>query len=196
METSRKHTMQLFLNRVFCKEGCIPLEEWQHWSEQNIHYPYQEDKVGGLSYTPITKNQSIIKTKTNTYNSKMNDLYNKNKDSENSRWIILDTKRDDFIPKVSFHFTAEDWYNAGKRFDAELQKSIPLKVEPLSPKSAEKAKKNIAEVLNRPLEIQHFQNPYIYPIGNPTKVAPTILTPSEGARLEKKQKTRANRNSI
>ena len=40
----------------------------------------------------------------------------------------------------------------------------------------------IAEELNRPLEIEHFHNPYIYPIGNPTKVAPIIQPPSENPK--------------
>jgi hypothetical protein len=180
LENSRKKAIELFLNRVFPSEAAS-LEKWKSWSDKNIHYPYQS---GGLYH--VHKN---LKTNQITYN-KMNDLCNKNKDPENNRYIILDTKRDDFIPKVSFQFTAEDWYNAGKRFDAALQNYIPAKVEPLSPKSAENARKIIADTLNTPLEIQQFQNPYMYPIGNPKIIASVEEAPSSVTTKKPKNTTK------
>jgi hypothetical protein len=57
-------------------------------------------------------------------------------------------------------------------------------------------KKLIAEELNRPLEIEHFQNPYIYPIGNPAKVAPNVQPPSSTNHKKKpKNKTKSKRDT-
>ena len=108
------------------------------------------------------------------------------KDTENKR--IDNKKMNDTIEfdsrthlNPNFRITVESM-NA---FLADLRESViqneknpPPKVEPFSPRTAEKMKKLIAEELNRPLEIEHFQNPYIYPIGNPAKVAPIIQPPT------------------
>jgi len=107
------------------------------------------------------------------------------KDTENKK--IENRKRNDTIEfdsrihlNPNFRITPESM----NQFLAELRESViqneknPPKVEPLSPRTAEKMKTLIAEELNRPLEIEHFQNPYIYPIGNPAKVASIIHPPT------------------
>jgi len=73
------------------------------------------------------------------------------------------------------------------------EKNPPPKVEPLSPRTTERTKKLIAEELNRPLEIEHFQNPYIYPIGNPAKVAPIIQPPTQ--KKKPKNRTKSKRDN-
>ena len=73
------------------------------------------------------------------------------------------------------------------------EKNPPPKGEPLSPRTAERTKKLIAEELNRPLEIEHFQNPYIYPIGNPAKVAPIIQPPAQ--KKKPKNRTKSKRDN-
>jgi hypothetical protein len=126
----------------------------------------------------------------------MNVIENTIPSYDSDRYIILDKKRDDFLPKMKYEFTMDDWNRAAERFSEGLKKScqnIP-KVESASPKRIAEVKKIISEALNAPLEIEHFQNPYIYPIGNPKKVAPIILPPSE--RTDKKKKNRTKRNTF
>jgi len=167
----RKTHVQLFLDRLFLGS----LNHWKEWSEQNIHYLY----IGGLSSnTPKNKKIHIVKeTKKRIDNNKMNDT------------IEFDSR---IHLNPNFRITIESM-NA---FLADLRESViqneknpPPKVEPLSPRTAEKMKKLIAEELNRPLEIEHFKNPYMYPIGNPAKVAPIIQPPSS-ANLKKKPKNK------
>ena len=77
------------------------------------------------------------------------------------RYIILDKKRDDFLPKMKYEFTMEDWNRASERFREGLKKigenlqNLP-KVEPASPKSIAEAKKIISDALNAPLDIEDF----------------------------------------
>ena len=183
-EDSQKKITKAFLDRLF--QGSI--ERWREWSKDNVHFSYNDYQVGGLLHN---QRKNLLSTQT-----KRMDYNNKKKNMENAQ-LELDPMF--HLLKREFGITQE---TANQHLAnmienrIQLEKNPPPKVEPASPRTAERDKKIIAEVLNRPLEIQHFQNPYIYPIGNPAKVAPTILTPSEGARLEKKQKTRAKRNSF
>ena len=84
-----------------------------------------------------------------------------------------------------------------------LEQNPPPKVEPASPEKIAEVKQIISDALNRPLEIEHFRNPYIYPIGNPKKIAPIILPPLERnfskekqEKVEKNRRTRAKRNTF
>lgn len=141
--------------------------------------------IGGLSSNiPKNKKIDIVKeTKKRIDNKKMTE-----------RTIEFDSR---IHLNPNFRITVESM-NA---FLADLRESViqneknpPPKVEPFSPRTAEKMKKLIAEELNRPLEIEHFtpfriedsqlneqtcKNPYMYPIGNPAKVAPIIQPPSD-----------------
>jgi hypothetical protein len=118
---------------------------------------------------------------------------------DSDRYIILDKKRDDFLPKMKYEFTIEDWNRAAERFSEGLKKTcenLP-KVEAASPRRIAEAKKIIAYTINAPLEIEHFQNPYRYPIGNPKKVATIIVPPSERTdSADKKKKNRTKRNTF
>jgi hypothetical protein len=190
----RNQMKQSFLDRLF--QGSI--ERWREWSKENIHFPYNDYHVGGLLHKQLPK-----QTKTITYNKK--------EQQKNMEW---DNSKEEFDPRIHldpskvFRITQEmaDKYLADLTEEVRrMNENPPPKVEPASPRTAEREKKMIAEALNRPLEIQHFQNPYIYPIGNPKKVAPIILTPSErdalaalpaSSKIEKKRRTRAKRNSF
>ena len=171
----RKTHIQSFLDRLFLGS----LSNWKEWSEQNIHYPY----IGGLSSnTHKNKKIDIVKeTKKKIDNIKMNDT------------IKFDSR---IHLNPNFRITVESM-NA---FLADLRESViqneknpPPKVEPFSPRTAEKMKKLIAEELNRPVEIEHFQNPYIYPIGNPAKVAPIIQPPNH--KKTPKNRTKSKRDN-
>lgn len=95
-----------------------------------------------------------------------------------------------------YGFTKEDWDEAAKTFIQDLReaaKKVP-KGKPLSPRTAESKKKIIADALNQPLEIEYVQNPYIYPIGNPAKVAPIIQPPTGNPKKKPKNRTKSKRD--
>ena len=177
----RKPTIELFLNQLFMGS----LEKWKEWSNQNIHYPYDDTISGGLSYNKIKKISAIPIIQENKWYMNTNN---------NERVYSTDPRSHDLR---DYGFTKEDWDEAAKNFISDLReaaKKVP-KGEPLSPRTAERTKKLIAEELNRPLEIEHFQNPYIYPIGNPAKVAPIIQPPSVNHQKKPKNKTKSKRNA-
>ena len=139
--------------------------------------------IGGLSSNiPKNKKIDIVKeTKKRIDNKKMTE-----------RTIEFDSR---IHLNPNFRITVESM-NA---FLADLRESViqneknpPPKVEPFSPRTAEKMKKLIAEELNRPLEIEHFKNPYIYPIGNPAKVAPIIHPPNHKKQPKNKTKSKCD----
>ena len=162
IEGYRKPTIQMLLNQLFMGS----LERWKEWSNQNIRYPYDDTISGGLSHNKIKKMSILPIIQENKMNTNINErVYSSDPRSHDLR---------------DYRFTKEDWDEAAKNFISDLReaaKKVPIG-EPLSPRTAEKMKKLIAEELNRPLEIEHFQNPYIYPIGNPAKVASIIHPPT------------------
>ena len=97
-----------------------------------------------LKIAELEKENAELKKETEKYHS--------------DRYIILDKKRDDFLPKMKYEFTMDDWNRAAERFSEGLKKScenLP-KVEPASPKSIAEAKKIISDALNAPLDIEDF----------------------------------------
>jgi len=182
IEGYRKPTIQLLLNQLFMGS----LERWKEWSNQNIHYPYDDTISGGLSHNKIKKKSvlSIIQQNNNCMNM-----------DPTQRVYSSDPRSHDLR---DYGFTKEDWDEAAKNFISDLReaaKKVPIG-EPLSPRTAEKMKNLIAEELNRPLEIEHFQNPYIYPIGNPAKVAPIIQPPSStNPKKKPKNRTKSKRDN-
>jgi hypothetical protein len=155
----RKVNIQSFLNVFF--EGS--LEKWKEWSDNNIHYPFMNDYMTGGIYHKKTKSKKI------TYNTKMN------KDTFDSR-IHLDIG--------DFKLTVQDFERFSQEIKESLEKSQQQPQQYTKPPfSPEKAKKKLAEYLNSPLEIQNFQNPYMYPIGNPLKKI-------ESDKKSKKNKTK------
>jgi tRNA A-37 threonylcarbamoyl transferase component Bud32 len=193
LENIKKQKRASFLSIFF--EGS--LEKWKDWSENNIHFPFDSSLLGGSYH----KSKSILvkESKVKSPHNKMNGIENTIPYYDSDRYIILDKKRDDFLPKMKYEFTIEDWNHAAERFIEGLKKTcenLP-KVEPASPKRIAEAKKIISDALNAPLEIEHFQNPYRYPIGNPKKVAPIILPPSERTNsVDKKKNNRTKRNTF
>ena len=195
LENTKKQKRVSFLSTFF--EGS--LEKWKDWSENNIHFPFDTSMFGGSYHNTIPKSILVKQSKLKPYHNKMNEIENTIPSYDSDRYIILDKKRDDFLPKMKYEFTMDDWIHASERFSEGLKKScqnLP-KVEPASPRKIVEVKKIISEALNAPLEIEHFQNPYIYPIGNPKKVAPIILPPSERTNsADKKKKNRTKRNTF
>ena len=140
----RKVKTQSFLDIFF--EGS--LEKWKEWSNNNIHYPFMNEYMVGGLYHPKNKSKQIIY---NTY-TKMN----------------LD---------IDYKITVQDFERFSQKLKdnlEKLQQQPLLEVEQLSSREIEKKKKILADYLNSPFEIQNFQNPYMYPIGNPLKTIPMI----------------------
>jgi len=132
---------------------------WKQWSDDNINYTF--NMLGGIYHK---KNKSNIIT----YNIKMTQ---KEKEFDNFR-----------ITEQDFEIFSQQLKDNLK----QLQQQPKKQLEPLSPREVEKKKKLLAEYLNSPFEIQNFQNPYMYPIGNPLKTIPII-------ELDKKQKSKKNK---
>jgi len=206
LDNSKKQKRAYFLSTFF--EGS--LEKWKHWSENNIHFPFDTSLLGGSYHNTIHKSILVKQSKVKSHHNKMNVIENNNNlpSYDSDRYIILDKKRDDFLPKMKYEFTMEDWIHAAERFSEGLKKTcenLP-KVKPASPRKIAEAKRIISDALNAPLEIDHFQNPYMYPIGNPKKVAPIISLPLDSKhtaaskekqeKTEKKRRTRAKRNTF
>jgi hypothetical protein len=176
IEEYRKPTIQLFLNHLFMGS----LEMWREWSNKNIHFPHGDSIIGGLSHNKIKKMPVI-------------NIIPEKQMNTTDRVYSTDPRSHDLR---DYGFTKEDWDEAARSFIHDLKeaaKKVP-KGEPLSPRTAERTKKLIAEELNRPLEIEYIQNPYIYPIGNPAKVAPIIEPPSSSAAKKPKNKTKSKRD--
>ena len=162
----RKVNTQFFLDIFF--EGS--LEKWKEWSNNNIHYPFMNDYMTGGIYHKKTKSKKI------TYNTKMN------KDTFDSR-IHLDIG--DFkITEQDFEIFSQQIKSDIKKIQQQPKPEFNLSVSP------EKAKKMLADYLNSPLEIQNFQNPYMYPIGNPLKAIPIIDLVHKKTKKNKTKKTK------
>ena len=189
----RKKTQPNFLDLFF--QGSM--ERWREWTKDNIHYPSNDYQLGGL----LQNKRKIIMTK-----ESKEFLFNRKKMIENRKNNIWEFDPRHHLPETTFRITQEmaDKYLADmieKRI--RLEQNPPPKVEPASPEKIAEVKQIISDALNRPLEIEHFRNPYIYPIGNPKKIAPIILPPLERnfskekqEKVEKNRRTRAKRNTF
>jgi hypothetical protein len=134
------------------------LGKWKEWSDNNIHYPFM---TGGICHKK-TKSKQII------YN------YNIMNNTFDSR-IHLDIG--------DFRITEQDYEIFSQQIKTDIKQPKPIS---LSPREIEKKKKMLADYLNSSFEIQNFQNPYMYPIGNPLKKIPII----ELDKKTKKNKTK------
>ena len=195
----RKRNTQAFLDRLF--QGSI--ERWRDWSKNNIHFPYNDYQVGGLLHN---KRKSLLskqkQTKTIAYNMKKKNM-EKTQDTH-TRKFEFDPRH--HLPETAFRITQETANQHAlelKKLLIRLEQNPPPKVEPASPRTAARDKKFIADALNAPLDIEDYKNPYIYPIGNPKKVAPNLFIPSiiaaskeKQEKVEKKRRTRAKRNTF
>jgi len=179
----RQKTSQAFLDRLF--QGSI--ERWKDWSKNNIHFPYNDYQVGGLLYNQRKSLLSKQKqTKTIAYNMKKKNM-EQTQDTP-TRNFEFDPRH--HLPETAFRITqemADKHASELKKLLIRLEQNPPPKVEPASPRTAARDKKFIADALNAPLDIEDYKNPYIYPIGNPKKVAPNLFIPSILAASKEKQ---------
>ena len=151
MQDFRNKNIQSFLDKLF--EGS--LEKWRDWSNHNIHYPYTEYLVGGL----YQKKHSLKETKGNQDNTKMNFSVTLSA-SEIAACSARKPGYDHIYVTNDIYITQkriEDYLADSRESRMRLEKNPP-KVEPLSPRTATKIKKMMAEELNRPLEIEDYSH--------------------------------------
>lgn len=178
----RNVNIQCFLDKLF--EGS--LEKWRDWSNHNIHYPYTEYLVGGLYHPQKQKKHNINETKRNQDNNKMNFLVSPTGQEDTASYSARKPGCDHLYVTNDLYITQkmmEDFLTDLRETRKNLEKNPP-KVEPLSPRSANKIKNLMAEELNRPLEIEDYSK----------KTESTILSSSD-VNKKTKNRTRSKRNT-